>query len=414
MSQRDSIPPLNERLEPTLIQKRPGKWTARFRWHGQTKDRSVGLTVDPTPTGEDPPRKIQRLALRKFTRPYLSGEWSPFEDDLYGPEKGPERDPTVLETKALFLARYDDGSSTRRNYESVIRLFEESLEPHTLITEVTPDEVRDFVYRETSLVELKDGTTSNRPVSRSTQKHSHRHLRAFFNWAVKQRLIETSPVDRVDQPRVEVKAKPFVPPADIVRILNTCEERMEPELAAAYRVALGCGLRRSELLHLQARDVDLNYGVVLVRSKKMEQAKGGEWRPKGRRDRRVPINDLARSALADRLNASATPDDLLFSTGGSLVREERLTNVLRGVLDDLDIHLRRPLHALRGLYITYHLLLDWPVPIVQALAGHRDSTVTLGYWRDASTLLWGDSRQRFREAAVDLGFEPYDGASVRL
>ncbi|NNF58969.1 MAG: hypothetical protein HKN04_12110, partial [Rhodothermaceae bacterium] len=62
----------------------------------------------------------------------------------------------------------------------------------------------------------------------------------------------------------------------------------------------------------------------------------------------------------------------------------------------------------------YHLLLDWPVPIVQALAGHRDSTVTLGYWRDASTLLWGDSRKRFREAAVELGFEPYDGVAVRL
>ena len=48
--------------------------------------------------------------------------------------------------------------------------------------------------------------------------------------------------------------------------------------------------------------------------------------------------------------------------------------------------------------------------IVQALAGHRDSSVTLGYWRDATSLLWGDSRQRFRDAALALGFEPYVGA----
>lgn len=146
----------------------------------------------------------------------------------------------------------------------------------------------------------------------------------------------------------------------------------------------------------------------------MVQADGGEWRPKGRRDRRVPISDLARAALAKRLNTSARSGgfqhDLLFSTDGRLVREERLTNVLRGVLDELHIHLPRPLHALRGLYITYHLLLDWPVPIVQALAGHRDSTVTLGYWRDASTLPWGDGRQHFREAALALGFEAYAAA----
>jgi hypothetical protein len=49
---------------------------------------------------------------------------------------------------------------------------------------------------------------------------------------------------------------------------------------------------------------------------------------------------------------------------------------------------------------------------LQALAGHRDSIVTLGYWRDASTLLWSDSRRRFREATVELWFEPYDGAAV--
>jgi integrase len=413
-SQHEPIPPLQERIQPTLVQKRPGRWFARFRWKGQKKERALGIKVEPSPKGEPPPNRVEKLALRKFTRPYLAGDWSPFEDDLYGPQSGPQRGPTVLEAKVRFLDRYDKNSSTRRNYESVIRLFEASLEPHTLLSEVVAESVRDFVYRKTSLVELKDGTTSDRPVSRSTQKHSHRHLRAFFNWARKERLIDENPVDRVDQPRVEVKAKPFVPPADISRIIMACDDRIEPELAAAYRVALGAGLRRSELLHLQARDVDLDYGHVLIRSKKMDQAEGGEWRPKGRRDRRVPINDLARDALVDRLDAVATPHDLLFSIDGDLVREERLTNVLRGVLDNLDIHLPRPLHALRGLFVTYHLLLDWPVPIVQALAGHRDSTVTLGYWRDASTLLWGDSRQRFREAAVELGFEPYDGAAVRL
>lgn len=413
MRNREPIPPLHERKEPTLVQKRDGLWTARFRWKGQKKERAIGLKVEPTPKGEPPPLKIQRLALKKFTRPYLNGAWSPFEDDLYGPEQGPVRGPTVKEATARFLRRYDS-PKTYESYEAVLRHFDESLDPHTLVAEVTADAVRAFVYRTTSLVRLKDGTASSRPISRSTQKHAYRHLRAFFNWAVKERLIEESPVDRVDQPRVETKAKPFVAPVELGTLIAAWDEQAHPAFAAAFRVAVGAGLRRDELRHLQARDVDLDYGVVLVRSKKMDQAKGGEWRPKGRRDRRVPLNELARAALAERLDAAASPHDLLFSLDGELVRKERLTKVLHGVLDDVGLRLPRPLHALRGLYVTYHLLLDWPVPIVQALAGHRDSSVTLGYWRDASTVLWGDGRQRFREGALELGFESYAGVAAGL
>lgn len=404
MPHREPIPPIPERIQPTLIQKRPGKWTARFRWQGLTKDRALGLTVDPTPKGDAPPVKIERLALRKFTRPYLAGEWSPFEDDVYGPLPGHQRGPTIAEATATFLARYDS-SKTKANYESILRLFEESLEPHTLVSEVEPDEIRAFVYRETS---LQNGV--EKPITRSTQKHSWRHLRAFFNWAIKSHIIDENPVEEVDAPRVEQRSKSFLAPGDLGRVLSALDDQLPAELSAAYRVALGAGLRRDELRHLQARDVDLDYGVVLIRSKEMVQAKGGEWRPKGRRDRRVPLNPLARRAMAGLVEASDSRHNVLFSTDGDVIREERLTKALRTTLDDLGLHLPRPLHALRGLYITYMLLLGWPLPVVQELVGHVDSSMTMNYWRSASTVLWGDARHDFREAAIELGFEPYHAA----
>src|SRR5690606_32657439 len=98
--------------------------------------------------------------------------------------------------------------------------------------------------------------------------------------------------------------------------------------------------------------------------------------------------------------------------GSEVVEEGRLTKALSGILEDQAIHLPRPLHALRGHFITYSLLLEWPVPLVQEMAGHRDSQTTMKYWRDAAALLYGDARRRFRDEAIALGFEPYSVGHV--
>src|SRR5690606_24202835 len=98
MPTRKPIPPIEERARPTLIQKRPGKWTVRFRWRGQTKDRFCGITVEPS---EEPPAVVEEHVFKEFTRRYLSGQWSPFEENLSGaaPDRlaAPKRGPTVAE-----------------------------------------------------------------------------------------------------------------------------------------------------------------------------------------------------------------------------------------------------------------------------------------------------------------------------
>lgn len=396
---RKPYPPLEERRAPTLIQKRPGKWSARFRYRGETRDRYVGFDVEPS-EGAPPPRRVQDACRRKFTNPYIKGEWSPFEEDARGAGVKNWK-PTVAEATSRFLLRYDR-PKTRQNYESVLRLFEGTLPSHALASEVTPDDVRGFVYRNHALTKGEE-----RPIRRSTQLHAWRHLRAFFGWCVREGLVEGNPVDLVPRPNAEIRMKPFLPPKDVERLMRACEEGLPAPLSLAYRVALGAGLRRGELRHLQARDVDLDYGILTVRSKEMRHAVAGEFRTKGGRDRRVRIFPIARRALVETLGSTGSPTDPLFAVEGELVPAGRLTKSLASTVDTLDLHLPRPLHALRGLFITYLLLLDWPVPLVQALAGHADSQTTLGYWRDASALLWGEARARFRAEAVALGFEAY-------
>jgi integrase len=253
MAKRAQVPPLQERRQPTLVQKRPGKWVCRFRWRGNVMERAISLSAKPTAKDDPPPTTIEKYAWRNLIQPYIAGTWSPYEDAIYGPQTEPERGPTVSEAKDQFLARYEKGSKTYESYEFVLRCWEATLESHTLVSEVEPDGVRAYVYRE--------------DITRATQRHSWRHLRAFFNWCIKERIIDESPIERVDPPRVEDKQMPFISPEEMKEVLKVCDETLPDFLSLAYRVALGAGLRRDELRYLQARDVNLTYNYLIVRNK---------------------------------------------------------------------------------------------------------------------------------------------------
>lgn len=391
-------PPLQDRREPTLLQKRPGRWTARYRYAGETKDVGLGLTTDAVDAGEDPPKAVTDRFRKHFVLPYLRGEYSPWQPN------GPKRGPTMLEAKDLFLARHTDSPSTHRAYESVLRLFERSLDPHTLVAEVRPSDVRAYVYRKQS---KRKG--SAKTISRATQKHAWAHLRAFFNWAIREGMIADNPAERIDGPRVEQRQAPFLMPAELAALLDA-SSRIEPAyFGRCHAVAFGAGLRRAELCTLQVQDVNLDLGFIHIRSKTADRD-GVDFRPKGRRDRRVRIQPLAERALVEAVEAAAPHGrtGFLFSDDGrTTIDPGRITKTLHEATEAAEIRDRITPHSARGHYITYLLLLDWPVPLVQLLAGHADSSTTLGYWRDASMLLHGGARERFRAEATRLGFEPY-------
>ena len=96
----------------------------------------------------------------------------------------------------------------------------------------------------------------------------------FSRWAVRQGLLAVDPLIRVDRPAVEVQR--------IRRALTVDEQRrllsatigsnetvggLEPRRrACCYGLALGCGLRRNEIVTLTAGDIDLAAGTVAIRA----------------------------------------------------------------------------------------------------------------------------------------------------
>jgi integrase len=385
------FPPLRERREPTLIQKRPGRWTARYRHAGRTKDVSLGLTTRPAESAEAAPKAVRDRFRADFVLPYLRGDYSPWARDAGGEADGLL---TVEEAKEAFLARYAPGR-TRQTYEGHLRRFDATLAPHTLLREVTPEDVRAYVYR--------DG------VAPSTRAATWRHLRRFFAAMAEAGAVAASPVDVVPRPRKDRTARAFVLPGALLPVLSKADEFEDPAVSGALRIALGTGLRRGELAALQAADVDLQAGTVTVR-RKTEAAHGLSFRPKSRADRRVTLSRFARGELEAALSrAGGSPRAFLCSPDPAYpVNPSRLTHALSDARDLSGGPAGLTLHGLRGHFITYALLLGWPVPLVQAQAGHADSQTTLSYWRDSASLLDRRGLKRFRKQAEALGFEPYE------
>ena len=94
-----------------------------------------------------------------------------------------------------------------------------------------------------------------------------RRLRLAFNWAVRNRLIERSPLGRIEARRVGWREPAFFPPDRVERILRAAEAH-PGSLAAAVgmQLALGffAGVRTVEIARARWEDLDLSGGVLRI------------------------------------------------------------------------------------------------------------------------------------------------------
>ena len=187
-------------------------------------------------------------------------------------------------------------------------------------------------------------------------------LSAFYTWAIRRKIITSSPIDDTDPIRVPTGLPRPVPPDAVPSIIAAAD----PPLDLALAIAAYAGLRRSEIVALTLADVQL-YGdpVVIVRS-----GKGGK-------DRIVPMHHELRRLLEQHRPA-----------GGRLVPLNR-----DALGRHASRHLRRcgynaTLHQLRHSFGTEAArVLEGNVVAVGHLMGHASPSTTRRYigWNGGDT-----------------------------
>jgi len=224
-------------------------------------------------------------------------------------------------------------------------------------------------------------------LSARTVLHMHRILHNALSCAVKWGFAPRNVAEAVDPPRARAKEMKFLSPEGVSRLLEASRDSIYYPL---IHLAVYTGLRRSELLGLRWKDVDLDMATISV-VQVMHCLRGGKvifQEPKSQRGKRqVALSPVAVLALRDHrarqegtallLGATLKPDDILFSNPDlspmlpNSVTHGFIKIVRRAGLGPVRLHDLRHTHASLMLAQGVH------PKIVSERLGHATVSITL-------------------------------------
>jgi integrase/recombinase XerD len=133
------------------------------------------------------------------------------------------------------------------------------------------------------------------------------------------------------------------------------------------RLAYGCGLRLSEVLHLRVADLDSGRQTLWVR--------GG----KGAKDRGVPLPPALLDELRGYWRAHRPQDHLFVNRRGRPLHPGTLQRAFAKALAVSGLTKPASIHTLRHCYATHLLEAGMDVPTLQRLLGHGSVQTTMLY-----------------------------------
>jgi len=217
-----------------------------------------------------------------------------------------------------------------------------------------------------------------RTLSRSTVQRRLFAIKAFFRW---RETIDTaspassaSPARALRSPRTQRRLPAILPEDDVRRLIEADSEDGGPAALrdrAILETLYSSGLRVSELVGLNWRDVDDEVGMVLVRS------------GKGNKDRMVPIGEPALDALKAWRRAMPKAWELdgpvITNLRGGRLTTRAVENILAQRIVVAGLGSSITPHWLRHCFATHMLNAGADLRSIQEMLGHASLATTQRY-----------------------------------
>jgi integrase/recombinase XerD len=215
------------------------------------------------------------------------------------------------------------------------------------------------------------------PLTFGTQQTFLAPLKAFFQWATRERHLLYNPASELLLPRLPRRLpKHILSVADVESLIQQPDVTTPAGVRdrAMLETLYSSGIRRMELVQLKLYDVDTRGGSLTVR--------GG----KGGRDRVVPLGARA-CAWVDRYLEEVRPQLLARHDEGSCFltdfgepfEKNRLGDLVKGYIERAGFKVTGSCHLFRHAMATHMLENGADIRFIQAILGHSDLDTTAIY-----------------------------------
>ena len=199
--------------------------------------------------------------------------------------------------------------------------------------------------------------------------------RQFYRWLVREGAISSDPVALIESPKTGRSLPKALTEQQVETLLAApdLDSRLGKRDKSMLELMYATGLRVSELVGLELSNLNLNQGVVRVMGK-------------GRKERLVPIGDVAHDSLKlylasgrPELLKGAQTDSVFVTSRKSAMTRQAFWYMLRRYAAQCDIPQKLSPHMLRHSFATHLLNHGADLRVVQLLLGHSDLSTTQIY-----------------------------------
>ncbi|MFC1848365.1 tyrosine-type recombinase/integrase [Chloroflexota bacterium] len=357
------------------------------------------------PRGEDGKRKQQWITV-KGTKKDAERE---LNSALARLGSGSYVKPAKLTVRGYleqWLADYAAINVRPRTYER----YQEIVRAHLIpafgsipLTGLQPHHVQSY-YSKALVSGRRDGRGG---LSARTVHHHHRVLFEALKYAIKHDMLIRNICESVDPPRPEYRQMSATDAQGVNKILEAVKDTLYYPL---FYTAIYTGLRRSELLALSWKNVDLDFATLAV-TETIHQLKSGELvfnPPKSNRGKRsvalspslaimLREHKAKQTAFRERLGVKSHDNDLVFSNlDGAPLQPDIITRKFRRVAHSVGLPKLR-FHDLRHTHATLMLQQGINVKVISERLGHSSIAITLDTYSHVLPGMQEAAAQRFEE-----------------
>lgn len=257
--------------------------------------------------------------------------------------------------------------NTLESYERDLTLFIDFLMKHQIQTmnESSKTDITNY------LLHLKRLGRASSTISRSMVS-----IRSFYQFLVRERLIDHDPSQHMNTPKVDRKLPKALHVSEVEVLLNhpKLDTAQGMRDKAMLEVLYATGIRVSELVSLNASNVNLSMGFLRVIGK-------------GSKERIIPLGKIAIGFLDEYmqnkrlklLKSTSVTEALFLNHLGTRLSRQGFWKIIKKVAREAKINKEITPHTLRHSFATHLLENGADLRSVQEMLGHADISTTQIY-----------------------------------